>query len=175
MSSPIAIRRPSTSSDAESSVASSSSPTRALYVPLHKRSPSASPSSVPSVLPSVAHAPTYTYSPDYLLSLRPNADGNMKEKMLAACPEAVMNRRVRKRIEFTARPKHVESTKSTTETPAETTTMTAPAPPAPRRTTARHMRFTGRAPERRKQALGLHQDTWRGLRNTFAPLPLVST
>jgi hypothetical protein len=40
------------------------------------------------------------YTTGYLLSLRPFATEGLKDKMRAACPEVVMNRRMRKSIEF---------------------------------------------------------------------------
>nr|BAL02934.1 hypothetical protein [Pholiota nameko] len=163
MSSPITIRRSSPSS--ESSTASSSSPTQALYVPVHRRSPSTSTSGLDDVTHQFeaqvtdTHAQRRIYSTEYLLSLRPFAAEGIKEKIIAVCPEAVLPRRVHKRVE--------NSQRSATESTPETT-------PAPlRRITSRRTRLAGRAPERRKQALGLHNDSWRGLASMQAR-PLVS-
>ncbi|KAF8160493.1 hypothetical protein BJ912DRAFT_320652 [Pholiota molesta] len=178
MSSPIAIRRSSVSSSGSASSASTSpaSPAKALYVPVHKRSASpvssatgpSSPSHRRPESPTVNPSPTvhpHVYSTDFLLSLRPFADAEIKEKVLAACPEAVINRRVRQRVAHTVRttPKPMATP---TTAPTKTTTM--------QRVTPRRTRFSGRAPERRRQALNLHHDSWRSLQNTSTPLPLIS-
>jgi hypothetical protein len=116
----------------------------------------------------------HVYATDFLLSLRPFADAEIKEKVLAACPEAVINRRVRQRVEHIAR----TMPKPTTTTTA-TATATAPTIPPTTKTTMqritpRRTRFSGRAPERRRQALNLPSDSWRGLRDAGTPLPLIS-
>ncbi|KAF8196083.1 hypothetical protein BJ912DRAFT_126364 [Pholiota molesta] len=174
MSSPIAIRRASVSSSGSASSASTSpaSPVRALYVPVHKRSASSASSATgpsspshrgpesPTVNPSSTVHP-HIYATDFLLSLRPFADAEIKEKVLAACPEAVINRRVRQRVEHIARTMPKPTATSTTATPPTKTTM--------QRITPRRTRFSGRAPERRRQALTLPSDTWRGLRDASTP------
>jgi hypothetical protein len=112
---------------------------------------------------STAHP--HIYSTYFLLSLRPFADVDIKEKVLAACPEAVSNRRVRQRVAHTARttPKPMATP---TTAPTKTTTM--------QRVTPRRTRFSGRAPKRRRQALSLPHDSWRSHQNTSTPLPLIS-
>jgi len=75
-----------------------------LYIPVHKRtSSSSSRATSPSSpgFPSISgDAYARIYTPEFLLSLRPNADDGVREKMREACPEVVMNRRTRKNLEF---------------------------------------------------------------------------
>ena len=113
------------------------------------------------------------YSPDFLLSLRPNADESVKEKMREACPEVVMNRRTRKNLEFSQHQREAAERKAhyhhqpplpqaaaiAFTAPFSASTIAAP------RIMPRRNRPAGRATERRRQALqpnfNLH-DTWRG-------------
>ena len=204
MSSPITISRSSTSSATSSQAGSPG-----LYVPVHKRSSSSSsransPSSprFPSLhgmfhlvgsrpvahptLPERTHP--RIYSPEFLLSLRPNADESVKEKMREALPEVVMNRRTRKNLEFSQHQREAAERKTNHHQPsppaAAITAFPAPFSPsvatpltAPPRTMPRRNRPAGRATERRRQALqsnfNLH-DTWRGrVATPLQPLAVV--
>ncbi|KJA18398.1 hypothetical protein HYPSUDRAFT_205372 [Hypholoma sublateritium FD-334 SS-4] len=110
---------PSESSDAGSQDSFSFSHIRGVYVPLHKRSgppssttslseasssrgtsPSKSRHHGPSVPPSPPVTNPRIYTMGYLLSLRPFATEGLKDQMRTTCPEVVMNRRMRKSIEF---------------------------------------------------------------------------
>jgi len=204
MSSPITISR-STTSSATSSPAGSPG----LYVPVHKRSSSSSsransPSSprFPSLhgmfnlmgsrpvahptLPERTHS--RIYSPEFLLSLRPNADESVKEKMREALPEVVMNRRTRKNLEFSQHQREAAERKAhhhhqPSSPAAAVTAFPAPYSPSaapstvPPRMMPRRNRPAGRATERRRQALqsnfNLH-DTWRGrVATPLQPLAVV--
>jgi len=218
MSWPITIRRARASSSSSSSASSSmvsslsSAPTTPtsthLYVPVHKRAGStssraSSPASsrTPASIAPKQHPLIYTAG--FLLSLRPQADESMKEKMRTACPEVVMNRRTRKNLEFAehqqrkeaASKKQHASRHQHQEQSAAPATSPTPAPvaaPAPAKVAAsirsaapavtsrilpRRNRPAGRAPERRRQALqtGLNlNDNWRDSRLPLpAPLPVV--
>ncbi|KAH9478228.1 hypothetical protein JR316_0008681 [Psilocybe cubensis] len=204
MSSPISIPRSSASSSSSgsesgsyttSSPASSyisSSPSKGLYVPVHKRSPSpGSPTStLGSSIPPLAQAlnglhyltptaplPATTtphprvYSLQFLLSLRPNAEDGMKEKIRAGpAPELLMNRRMRKNLEFAEHQhRRVSPTRSPAPAPAPAAAAPTPTPtlpPAQRmphspRLAPRRNRFGPRASERRKQVLQSSLDSWR--------------
>ncbi|KJA18408.1 hypothetical protein HYPSUDRAFT_45258 [Hypholoma sublateritium FD-334 SS-4] len=139
MSSPVAIpvrRAPSPAS----SEGTGSPSTRALYVPLHRRTPSSSPSS--SSRPSSpthtsAHTPEQPhpriYTPAALLALRPAAGPTplareVQAHIRAACPAVLASGRVRKHAAFLAKRAGAPTTTSA-PTPAPAT---APAPaPAP--------------------------------------------
>ena len=122
------------------------------------------------------------YSPEFLLSFRPNADESVKEKMREACPEVVMNRRTRKNLEFSQHQREAAERKTHYhhEPPLpQVAAIAFPAPfpasiiasPAAPRIMPRRNRPAGRATERRRQALqsnfNLHE-TWRGR----VPVPL---
>ncbi|KIM37055.1 hypothetical protein M413DRAFT_448775 [Hebeloma cylindrosporum] len=188
MSSPITIPRSATSSTTTSSPASSPG----LYVPVHKRSGS---SSSRASSPSSPHFPALNerphsgiYSPEFLLSLRPNADESVKDKMREACPEAVMNRRTRKNLEFTQHQREAMERKAhhhqpssspqtaaiSLSTPFSASTTASTMPP---RIMPRRNRPAVRATERRRQALqpnfNLHE-TWRGrIATPLQPLAVV--
>jgi hypothetical protein len=215
MSSPIAIprTRSSASSSSSSSVSSSpamssapTSPPASLYVPLHKRASSSQGSSRASSpaqarISQEAKHPQI-YSTDFLLSLRPTADESMKEKMRASCPEVVMNRRMRKSVDFhehehakaqplhqrleaAAQPRHNHQHQHSepphsepSPTVASVVPTSSPAPQA-RRVPPRG-RPAGRSIDRRRQALGSRSaartttaDSWRGMRITSFPLAVV--
>ena len=190
-----------------SSVTSSPAGSPGLYVPVHKRSSSSSsransPSSprfpslngmsYPMGSRPVAHPPplerthSRIYSPEFLLSLRPNADENVKEKMREALPEVVMNRRTRKNLEFSQHQREAAERKAHQQPVSPAAAVIAfPAPlspsPAPSTVPPRMMprrnRPAGRATERRRQALqsnfNLHE-TWRGrVATPLQPLPVV--
>ena len=208
MSSPITISRPATSSTTSSSPAGSPG----LYVPVHKRSSS---SSSRANSPSSARLPPLSgmfhligsrtvvhpaqperthsriYSPEFLLSLRPNADESVKEKMREASPEVVMNRRTRKNLEFSQHQReaaerklhhnHHQQPPSSLE--AAVIAFSAPLSPSTTASTTtprmmpRRNRPAGRATERRRQAFqsnfNLH-DTWRGrVATPLQPLAVV--
>lgn len=177
------------------------------YIPVHKRSSSSSsransPSS-PHFPPlngmvylmgsrTVAHPPppdrthSRIYSPEFLLSLRPNADESVKEQMREACPEVVMNRRTRKNLEFSQHQREAAERKAHHQPPPSSAAVIAfPAPfsasttasTVPSRMMPRRNRPAGRATERRRQAFqsnfNLH-DTWRGRVSTpLQPLAVV--
>ncbi|KAF9480559.1 hypothetical protein BDN70DRAFT_931583 [Pholiota conissans] len=205
MSSPVARRSHSPSSSSSSSGSSSG---RGIYVPLHKRSAPSSATSVESsssrpCSPShhkqespVIDAPQpRIYTTGYLLSLRPFATEGLKAKMRETCPEVVMNRRMRKSIEFNEHQARAASKRehqqqhqqqhhyqqhhaSPTLSPSlnrtrvsEELNLGAPHPVAVAPThvsiTPRRARPTGRAPERRRQVL---HEAWHGP----SPTPLVS-
>ncbi|PPQ80877.1 hypothetical protein CVT25_001886 [Psilocybe cyanescens] len=209
MSSPIAIPRsnkassasPSSSASESGSYTSSSpatsylansassSPAKGLYVPVHKRSPSSgSPTSSLVSLPTQTTTPTTPhpriYSLPFLFSLRPNAQEGIKEKIRAGpAPELLMNRRMRKNLEFA---EHQHRRVSPTRAPAPAAAAAAPTPtpiPTPTqapvqkasqspRITPRRNRFGPRAPERRKHALQSSLGSWRhdtGLHLPAAP------
>jgi len=165
---------PVTVNVASSKVTSSSPSSPGLYVPIHKRadSNSSSPSSPTSTLAN-GTVPSYVYSRDTLLSLLPFADENMKGKMRETCPEVVMNRKMRKGLEFNGRtellvakqlPKHEPIVVHKNPTPA------LQAPTTPTRVLPKRSRPAGRAPERRRNAytspFGTRRtgdDTWRRL------------
>ncbi|KAF8156030.1 hypothetical protein B0H34DRAFT_715868 [Crassisporium funariophilum] len=183
MSAPINIATPRSSSASTSSSPASgsgSSPSSArLYVPVHKRNgsnassssrtPSPSRMSVPSVAaPASGEIPThpYIYTPAMLLSLRPYAEEKgLKDKLRVACPEVVMNRRMKKNLEFT-RPQRVEVEKKDQQSAPRTLSVNGNGSTTPR-VTPRRNRPAGRAPERRRNALqssfGRHAtlDSWR--------------
>jgi hypothetical protein len=186
MSSPITISR-----FPASSATSSPAGSPGLYVPVHKRSSSSSSrANSPSSprFPSL-HERTHSriYSPEFLLSLRPNADENVKEKMREALPEVVMNRRTRKNLEFSQHQREAAERKTHHHQPssprAAVTALPAPFSPStapstvPPRMMPRRNRPAGRATERRRQALqsnfNLH-DTWRGrVATPLQPLAVV--
>ncbi|CAA7261173.1 unnamed protein product [Cyclocybe aegerita] len=193
MSSPIAIPRSnrSSSASASSSLASSPSmssapttpPSPGLYVPVHKRTGSnvshasssrpSSPSGFHYSSGVESHSGVYTI--DVLLSMRSRADETVKEKMRSACPEVVMNRRMRKSLQFM---QHEQAKGESHGHPRqEPAPISLPVTPTPTSTPARNLprrnRPAGRAPERRRQALQLN-DNWRSMRTTpVHPLPVV--
>lgn len=200
MSAPITINV------ASSRVTSSPSSSPGLYVPVHKRADSnssSSPSSPASTLShgkylpfgfcdfiythdaTIATTPSYVYSRDTLLSLLPLADENMKGKMRENCPEVVMNRKMRKGLEFNGRRTEIlaarqllteEPTLSASAIDTKPTSTTTPTRVLPRRS-----RPTGRAPERRRNAFtspfGARRtgdDSWRRLQAVpMSPVILV--
>ena len=208
MSSPITIPRSATSSASALSLGGSPG----LYVPVHKRSSSSSsransPSSphlpplngmfylvgsrivVHPAQPERAHS--RIYSPEFLLSLRPNADESVKEQIREASPEVVMNRRTRKNLEFSqhqreaAERKHHHHHRHYQQPPSKAAVIALPVPLSQStaastvipRMMPRRNRPAGRATERRRQAFqsnfNLH-DTWRGrVATPLQPLAVV--
>jgi len=149
MSSPIA----SSASLSESSSVGS----LGLYVPVHKRANSSSSKATsPSRegFPSISGDPhSRVYSPEFLLSLRPTADDGVREKMRAACPEVVMNRRTRKNLEFSQH-QHEASERKVhhPQQPSSPPTTIMTAAPVALRARPHRNRHSGRASERRHQA-----------------------
>ncbi|KAF8196081.1 hypothetical protein BJ912DRAFT_1040252 [Pholiota molesta] len=233
MSSPIARRSPSPSaassvsgSSTSSSSSGSSSPARGLYVPLHKRSAPSSTTSVSATSESSSSRPCSPsrrrtpgspkmdaphtaahpriYTTGYLLSLRPFATEGLKDTMRAACPEVVMNRRMRKSIEFNehqarSASKREQSQQHQQQSPTlppsftrapvheaalEDTAISGTVPhPAAATASPAHAATAPRVTPRRTRPAGraperrrqaLHHDTWHGLRSTGTPMPLVS-
>ncbi|KAF4618481.1 hypothetical protein D9613_009744 [Agrocybe pediades] len=154
MSSPIAIPRSpkatsyaaaaaSPGSSSVMSVSMDSPRSSGVYVPLHKRTPS-SPSSPTRALPTASNDVSSTaaaaphpliYSPSFLLSLRsvPLSTSEttiMKSKIRETSPEVadkvVMNRRMRKGLEFKGPKK--PSAKAAKATPTTPNSATAPLP-----------------------------------------------
>ncbi|KAF9051920.1 hypothetical protein BJ165DRAFT_922782 [Panaeolus papilionaceus] len=116
------------------------------------------------------------YSLDALLALRALADEGMKQRMRDICPEIVMNRRMRKSLQYIALNPHLRTSSphldqldphEEEEVVAEstpTTTSTA----SQQRALPRRNRPTRRPLERRLQ------ETWKGVRVTTAqPLAVV--
>ena len=203
MSAPISINVAST-------VASSSPSSPGLYVPVHKRtgsnSSSASPSSPMSTLPHGKHlslylisytynlaidtTPSYVYSPATLLSLLPFADESMKGKMRATCPEVVMNRKMRKGLEFNGRRTEVlvaqhlliqEPTLSAFgASPIHKSATPTVQTSTPARVLPRRSRPAGRTPERRRNpftssfgARRTGNDSWRPQAVPMSPVLLT--
>ncbi|KAJ3514970.1 hypothetical protein NLJ89_g2058 [Agrocybe chaxingu] len=195
----------SSSSSLASSPSMSSVPTTppspGLYVPVHKRTgsngshasssrPSSPggfhsssgwsiilPESPSAAYPSTAEVESHSgvFTIEVLLSLRSRADDMVKEKIRADCPEVVMNRRMRKSLEFMEHQRakadshgHLQQEPAPTPSPATPTPTSTPVRNLPRRN-----RPAGRAPERRRQALQLN-DNWRSMRTApVHPLPVV--
>lgn len=203
MSAPISINPTS------SRVASSPPSSPGLYVPIHKRADSSnpsSPSSTTSTLPpskhifiyfsfhhaydaAIATTPSYVYSRDTLLSLLPFADEGMKGKMRVTCPEVVMNRKMRKGLEFngkrtellaaqqllTQEPTLANVIHNKIPTPTLHTPTTNPVRVLPRRS-----RPAGRAQERRRNVFASSfgarrtgDDSWRLQAVPMSPVLLV--
>ena len=137
-----------------------------------------------SKLPERTHS--RIYSPEFMLSLRPNADESVKEKMREALPEVVMNRRTRKNLEFSQHQREAAERKAHHQPSSPAAAVTASQAPfspstapstVPPRMIPRRNRPAGRATERRRQALqsnfNLH-DTWRGrVATPLQPLAVV--
>lgn len=127
----------------------SSSPSSAgLYVPIHKRAGS-------NTSLSSQHTPNpYMYSAATLLSLQPFADESVKGKILATCPEVVMTRKIRKRLEVNGRRTEVLGAQQQMQVSGTPETKVTPilqtSTPAPLRVLPRRYRPSGRAPERRR-------------------------
>ncbi len=147
--------------------------------------------------PITPHSRIYTI--EFLLTLRRNADESMKTNMRASCPEAVMNRRMRKGLEFhehhgreqgqsqqqqQEQHRNVQSPVTSAQpSGSDASTKIAPSRVLPRRNT----RSTGRPGERRRQALQIRSssratsvETWRGTKvppvyAPFRPLSTIST
>ncbi|KJA17590.1 hypothetical protein HYPSUDRAFT_46213 [Hypholoma sublateritium FD-334 SS-4] len=187
MSSPIAIRR-AASPASGSECSSASSPTRALYVPLHRRTPSAAsdasasrPSSPAHTQPQATEQHPRIYAPATLLALRPagpDAHGAAaKAHIRAACPAVLASSRARKHAAFLA--------KQSRQAPAPPSLGVVPAlaesapavdvgvlpPVVAQRVAPRRTRPVGRGPERRRAALQLG-DNWRAMRALAPPAPV---
>ena len=146
-----------------------------IYVPVHKRTGSSpsltTPPSSPRS-PSLSgmfyqfrsqtaayptrpeHTHTRIYPPEFMLSLRPNADESVKENIRETCPEVVMSRRTR---EFSQQREAVEMNAfhhnrhpPLPQATAITALLSAPTTASPSRIIPRR---AGRATERRRQAL----------------------
>ncbi|KIM36987.1 hypothetical protein M413DRAFT_31163 [Hebeloma cylindrosporum] len=131
--------------------------------------------------PEPTHA--YIYSPEFMLSLRPNAVEGVKEKIRETCPEAVMSRRMRKTLEFSQHQREAAERKFHYYKPSspEAAAIAFPSPFSAStnhsigRFIPRASRLIGRATERRRQALqsNLH-DNWEGrLSTVLQPLSIV--
>lgn len=135
----------------------------------------------------IATTPSYVYSRDTLLSLLPLADESMKGKMRENCPEVVMNRKMRKGLEFNGRRTELlaaqkllikEPTPSVVVHKAPKTIQT---PTSATRVLPRRNRPAGRAPERRRNAFASSfgarrtgDDSWRSLQAVpMSPVILV--
>lgn len=155
MSSPIA----SSASLSESSSVGS----LGLYVPVHKRANSSSSKATsPSRegFPSISGDPhSRVYSPEFLLSLRANADDGVREKMRAACPEVVMNRRTRKNLEFSQH-QHEASERKVHHPQHPSSPPTTTAAPVALRARPHRNRHSGRASERRLESRFNWNDSW---------------
>ncbi|KIM37062.1 hypothetical protein M413DRAFT_281152 [Hebeloma cylindrosporum] len=125
----------------------------------------------------------YIYSPEFMLSLRPNAVERVKEKIRETCPEAVMSRRMRKTLEFAQHQREAAERKFHYYQPSspEAAAIAFPSPfsasinPSIECFIPRASRLIGRATERRRQALQSNlQDNWRGHVSTISqPLAVV--
>ncbi|PPQ69766.1 hypothetical protein CVT24_002978 [Panaeolus cyanescens] len=173
----------STRSNSVSS-ASSSSSRSTKYVPLHKRpgssrssvASSSRPSSPNSVRSSTPENLRGVYSLEALLALRPLADEGMKQRMKDTCPDIVMNRRMRKSLQYIALHPHLRTQPQDTpldshaeeEDVASEPTTTAST--TSQRALPRRNRPIRRAIERRRSVL---QETWKGVRvPPIQPLPV---
>jgi len=163
-----------------------------LYVPVHKRTGSSPSRTTSPRFPSLSgmfyqfrsrtaahptwpeHTQTRIYSPQFLLSLRPNADEGVKENMREACPEVVMSRRTRKHLEF-SQPQYEAAERnafhhrqpSLLQATAITALLSAPTIASPPRIIPRRNRRAGRATERRRQTL---QPNFAWRERVIAPL-----
>ncbi|PPR05466.1 hypothetical protein CVT24_008235 [Panaeolus cyanescens] len=157
------------------------------YIPVHRRTPSngstvassSRPSSPVNVeLTSNKEVPSATpgvYSFAALLALRPNADETIKEKMREACPEVLMNRRMKKSIQYlSSHPQarshaHHDKQHQRPEAQPQSTPTNAVATATRQQRSLPRRNRPGRGPERRRSML---QDTWQGMRVT-ARQPLM--
>jgi hypothetical protein len=128
------------------------------------------------------------YSRDALLSLLPFADEGMKGKMRDSCPEVVMNRKMRKGLEFNGKRTELlaaqqlltqEPTLSAVIHKNPTPTLHTPTT-TPIRVLPRRSRPAGRAPERRRNAFASSfgarrtgDDSWRLQAVPMTPVLLV--
>lgn len=163
-----------------------------LYIPVHKRTAS-SESHHHHHNRSEGPIHTYTYSTDFLLSLRPTADESVKDKLRTSSPEIVMSRRIRKNLEFYDRqrllpPLHQHIDLSIHRVPALPSQQpslaplasTSPQPHQPRVLSRRSSRTAIRPAERRRH--GVHPahatktalvETWRPMEGAPRPSPQV--
>ncbi|KAF8812118.1 hypothetical protein BYT27DRAFT_7240039 [Phlegmacium glaucopus] len=157
---------PTTINVAQLASMTSSSPS--LYVPIHKRAGSNASSSSSSgsgrSSPSSTSSSSYdalspsVYSVATLLSLQPLADESMKGKLRVTCPEVVMTRKMRKALEYngrrteilTAQQLPMQASVAFVDISATQTDATSTPQAAPLRVTTRRSRPTGRASERRR-------------------------
>jgi hypothetical protein len=141
---------------------------------------------------AIATTPSYVYSRDTLLSLLPLADEGMKGKMRATCPEVVMNRKMRKGLEFNGkRTELLAAQQLLTQEPTlsafnasvihkNPTPTLHTSPTTPIRVLPRRSRPAGRAPERRRNAFASSfgarrtgDDSWRLQAIPMSPVLLV--
>ncbi|KAF8812107.1 hypothetical protein BYT27DRAFT_7183123 [Phlegmacium glaucopus] len=171
-------------------LASMTSSSPRLYVPIHKRAGSNTSSSSSSgrSSPSSTSSSSYdrpavflmsVYSVATLLSLQPFADESMKGKLRVTCPEVIL----------TAQQLPTQTSVASIDSSATQTNATSTLQAAPSRVTTRRSRPTGRASERRRnifssqsqaglkfgsrRGLSTGDDSWRLQAMAISPVLLV--